>query len=50
MRLLLVEDDPVLGGGLRDYLRYRGHVVDWLTTLGQASAAISDPVDMILLD
>lgn len=50
MRLLLVEDDPVLGCGLRDYLRYRGHVVDWLTTLGQASAAISDPIDMILLD
>ena len=29
MRLLLLEDDPLLGEGLRDYLRAEGHVVDW---------------------
>ena len=29
MRLLLLEDDPILGEGLRDYLRAEGHSVDW---------------------
>jgi two-component system OmpR family response regulator len=28
VRLLLLEDDPMLGEGLRDYLRADGHVVD----------------------
>lgn len=50
MRLLLLEDDAILGEGLRDYLRSDGHVVDWCTTLGQAKILITEPYDAWLLD
>lgn len=50
MRLLLLEDDPILGEGLRDYLRSDGHVVDWCTTLGQAKLLVTEPYDAWLLD
>jgi two-component system, OmpR family, response regulator len=52
MRLLLLEDDPVLGDGLRDYLRAEGHVVDWFTRCDAAASAISgqEPYDAWLLD
>lgn len=30
MRILLVEDDELLGSGVRDGLRLSGHVVDWV--------------------
>ena len=33
MRLLLIEDDDILGEGLRDYLRAEGHAVDWFRGL-----------------
>ena len=36
MRLLLLEDDPILGEGLRDFLRVEGHGVDWFQRLGDA--------------
>ena len=50
MRLLLLEDDPILGDGLRDFLASDGHVVDWCTTLAQARALIDEPWDAWLLD
>lgn len=51
MRLLLLEDDPILGEGLRDFLRADGHVVDWCRTLSQARAAVrGEPFDAWLLD
>lgn len=50
MRLLLLEDDALLGEGLRDYLRSEGHVVDWCTRLSQAQALIQEPYDAWLLD
>jgi two-component system OmpR family response regulator len=50
VRLLLLEDDPVLGEGLRDYLRTEGHVVDWCTHLGAAAALVRDPYDAWLID
>lgn len=51
MRLLLLEDDPLLGEGLRDFLRAEGHVVDWCRSLAQARAALSgEPFDAWLLD
>lgn len=52
MRLLLLEDDPLLGEGLRDFLRAEGHVVDWCTSLSAARAALSggEPFDAWLLD
>lgn len=29
MRILLVEDNTVIGAGLAEYLRHAGHVVEW---------------------
>lgn len=29
MRLLLVEDDPMIGEAVRDLLRAEGYAVDW---------------------
>jgi two-component system, OmpR family, response regulator len=50
MRLLLIEDDNLLGEGLRDYLRADGHVVDWCRTLGAARALRGEPWDAWLVD
>jgi two-component system response regulator PhoP len=50
MRLLLLEDDPTLGEGLRDFLRAEGHRVDWCTTLAQAQAMRGEPFDVWLVD
>ena len=50
MRLLLLEDDTILGEGLRDYLQADGHVVDWCQRLGQAIALEAEPFDALLVD
>ncbi len=50
MRLLLIEDDDILGEGLRDFLRAEGHVVDWFTTLAPVDAARGEPYDAWLVD
>ncbi|MFN3859976.1 MAG: response regulator transcription factor [Roseateles sp.] len=51
MRLLLLEDDPVLGEGLRDFLAAEGHVVDWCRNLATARATLrGEPFDAWLLD
>lgn len=50
MRLLLIEDDPTLGEGLRDYLRAEGHRVDWCERLAQAEALRGEPYDAWLVD
>jgi len=51
MRLLLLEDDPILGEGLRDFLAAEGHVVDWCRHLAAARAALQgEPFDAWLLD
>ena len=51
MRLLLLEDDPTLGEGLRDFLAAEGHVVDWCRNLATARATLRDePFDVWLLD
>ncbi len=51
MRLLLVEDDPLLGDGLRVALRRAGYTVDWLTDGLSALAAVRDGgFDILLLD
>ena len=36
MRLLLIEDDDILGEGLRDFLRAEGHTVDWCRRIADA--------------
>ena len=40
MRLLLVEDDPILGDGLQVGLRETGYTVDWVTDGEAAEAAL----------
>lgn len=50
MRLLLVEDDEIVGEGLRDFLRFEGHVVDWFKNLSDAQTVIGEPYDAVLLD
>lgn len=39
MRLLLVEDDPMLGAALKAGLQQDGHVVDWVQSADQADTA-----------
>jgi two-component system, OmpR family, response regulator len=50
MRLLLIEDDPTLGEGLRDFLRAEGHRVDWCERLEQTHALRGEPYDAWLVD
>lgn len=50
MRLLLIEDDELLGDGLRDFLRADGHVVDWCRDLAAVDALRGEPFDALLVD
>jgi two-component system OmpR family response regulator len=50
MRLLLLEDDRILGEGLQDFLQTEGHVVDWCQNLSQARALSNEPYDALLVD
>lgn len=51
MRLLLVEDDPMIGETVLDLLRDDGYAVDWVKDGELAeSAALSEDYDLILLD
>jgi two-component system, OmpR family, response regulator len=51
MRLLLVEDDPMIGEGVRQGLRQDGFAVDWVRD-GQAAelAVANDVYDLVVLD
>ena len=51
MRILLIEDDTVLGAAVRDQIAGDGHSVDWVTRLDAAGDAIAGAVyDLVLLD
>ncbi|WP_206454335.1 response regulator transcription factor [Aurantimonas marina] len=51
MRVLLIEDDTVLGAAVRDQIAADGHSVDWATRLDAASEYLGVAVyDLILLD
>lgn len=51
MRLLLVEDDRMVGEALRAALRLEGHAVDWVRDVAAAQAAIAgERFELILLD
>jgi len=50
MRLLLLEDDTILGDGISAYLRSEGHVVDWCQRLLDVSALQAEPYDALLVD
>ena len=51
MRLLLVEDDPMIGASVQRGLRQDGHTVDWVRDGAAAELAVANGVhEMILLD
>ncbi|MFM8747215.1 MAG: response regulator transcription factor [Aestuariivirga sp.] len=51
MRILLIEDDAVLGAAIRDQIAGDGHSADWVTRLDAAGDAIvSAAYDLVLLD
>lgn len=51
MRILLVEDDTILGAAVRDHIIADGHSVDWVTRLDEAQAHLdSAPYELVLLD
>lgn len=51
MRLLLVEDDPLLGDGLQRALRADGYTVDWVNRGDQVLGALQrEHFDLVLLD
>ena len=51
MRILLIEDDTVLGSAVRDQIAGDGQSVDWVTRLDAAGDAIAGAAyDLLLLD
>jgi two-component system response regulator QseB len=51
MRLLLVEDDSMIGAAAQQGLRQEGHTVDWVRDGKEAEVAVADKVhDVVLLD
>ena len=51
MRVLLVEDDPILGSAVRDQVAADGHGVDWAKRLAEAGEFVRlAHYDLILLD
>ena len=51
MRILLIEDDTVLGAALRDQIAADGHSMDWVMRLDAARDALAVAVyDLVLLD
>ncbi|MGJ4931902.1 response regulator [Bradyrhizobium sp. HKCCYLS2038] len=51
MRILLIEDDTILGAAVRDQIVSDGHSVDWVTRLDAAREYLRSAVyDLLLLD
>ncbi|MBT0964131.1 response regulator [Denitromonas iodatirespirans] len=51
MRILLVEDDAMIGASVQRGLRQSGHAVDWVRDGLAAELALNDtPYDLLLLD
>ncbi|MGZ5215536.1 MAG: response regulator, partial [Caldimonas sp.] len=51
MRLLLVEDDRMIGEGLQRALRLEGYAVDWVRDAAAADGTLaSERFDLVLLD
>jgi two-component system OmpR family response regulator len=51
MRVLIVEDDPLLAGGLAEALRREGYVADSVPNADQADAALRvSSIDLVILD
>jgi two-component system OmpR family response regulator len=51
LRVLLVEDDRILGDAVREFASRLGHAVDWMQQLSDADAAFSSVAyELVLLD
>jgi len=51
MRLLLVEDDPMIGEAIRAGLKREGFTVDWVHDAAAATQVLrTDPFELLLLD
>lgn len=51
MRVLLVEDDHVLGAAIRDHIAANGYGVDWMRRIDDAKLALSSTdYELVLLD
>src|SRR5574338_574 len=51
MRLLLAEDDPMIGASVQRGLRQEGYSVDWLRDGREVAPALAaNPYDLLLLD
>ncbi len=51
MRVLLVEDDTVLGAAVRDQIKAEGHSIDWVTRLDDAVDYLAAAAyNLVLLD
>jgi two-component system OmpR family response regulator len=51
MRVLLVEDDEMLGDAVKTHVNRQGHAVDWTLSCDEAEASIAAATyDLILLD
>lgn len=51
MRVLLIEDDEILGSAIRDHIIAEGHSVDWMCRLDDANLALeTTEYALILLD
>ncbi|MCC6869414.1 MAG: response regulator [Burkholderiales bacterium] len=51
MRILLIEDDSILGAAVRDQIAADGHSIDWVARLDAARAHLrSAAYDLMLLD
>ena len=51
MRILLIEDDTILGAAVRDHVAAAGHPVDWVGRLDEAALHLdAAPYDLVLLD
>ena len=51
MRILLAEDDPLLGEALAKHLTHGGHAVDWVRDGAAADAALrAQTFDLVVLD
>jgi DNA-binding response OmpR family regulator len=51
MRVLLIEDDDVLGAAIRDHVASGGQAIDWVRRIDDARLALAGtPYDLVLLD
>ena len=51
MRILLAEDDLLLGDGIRAGLRLEGDTVEWVTDgVAAENALVTDEFDLLVLD